>query len=188
MASDMKSGVPTGRRALRKVATKRLTVCAVLTALGVCISWLGSLVGVLDLCTPLLTALLLVPIVIEYGKGYPFGVWLATVILALLLLPNKSPAAVYLVFGYYPILKAYLERLRPLPCRLLKQLIFAAVDLALVYGSNLVVGVQEDVPTWYNAALLVGGYLVLNLVDIALTRLISAYVFKYRPRFAKWMR
>ena len=187
MASDMKPGAPHGRGSARRAATKRLTVCAVLSALGVCIAWLGSLIGVLDLCTPLLTSLLLVPVVIEYGKGYPWGVWLATTILSLLLLPSKSPAAVYLVFGYYPILKAYLERLRPLPCRLLKQLLFAAVDAALVYGSNFIIGVEEDLPVWYNVALLVGGYLVLNLVDIALTRLISAYVFKYRSRLAKWM-
>ena len=36
-------------RSERKKATKRLTVCAILSALGVALSWLGSLVGVLDL-------------------------------------------------------------------------------------------------------------------------------------------
>ena len=60
-------------RAEHKKATKRLTVCAILSALGVALSWLGSLVGVLDLCTPLIASLLLVPVVIEYGKGYPWG-------------------------------------------------------------------------------------------------------------------
>lgn len=175
-------------RAERKKATKRLTVCAILSALGVALSWLGSLVGVLDLCTPLIASLLLVPVVIEYGKGYPWGVWLSTAILSLLLLPNKSPAAVYLVFGYYPILKAYLERLRPLTCRALKQLLFVAVDLVLVFGSNFIVGVEENMPPWYTAALVIGGYLVLNLTDLALTRLISAYIFKYRDRFSKLMK
>ena len=94
---------PKRRRTERRARTKRLTVCAMLTALGVTLSWLGSLVSVLDMCTALFTALLLVPVVIEYGKGYPWGVWLATTVLALLLLPNKTPAAVYLAFGYYPI-------------------------------------------------------------------------------------
>ena len=168
--------------------TKRLTVCAILTSLGVTLCWLGSLVGVLDLCTPLLTSLLLIPVVIEYGKAYPWGVWLSTALLSLLLLPNKSPAAVYLVFGYYPILKAYLERMRPLPCRLLKQLLFVTVDVALFYGSNFIMGVEENLPPWYNAVLLLGGYLVLNLTDLALTRLISAYIFKYRPKFSKLMK
>ncbi len=187
MATNQKPSAP-HRRTARKTATKRLSVCAVLSALGVTLSWLGSLVGVLDLCTPLLTALLLVPIVIEYGKGYPWGVWLVTTVLSLLLVPNKSPAAVYLVFGYYPILKAYLERLRPLPCKLLKQLLFLAVDAVLLYGSHFIIGVEESLPPWYSAVLAVGGYLVLNLTDLALTRLISAYIFKYRPKFAKLMK
>ena len=100
------------RRADRRRATKRMAVCAVLTAVGVVISLLGSLVGLLDLCTPLFAALLLVPIVIEYGKRYAWSVWLATALLSLFLLPNKSPAAIYLVFGYYPILKEKLERLK----------------------------------------------------------------------------
>ena len=175
-------------RAERKKATKRLSVCAILAALGAALSWLGSLVGVLDLCTPLIASLLLVPIVIEYGRGYPWGVWLSTAILSLLILPNKSPAAIYLVFGYYPILKAYLERLPLFSCRLLKQLLFIAVDLALVFGSNAIVGVEESMPPWYTAALVIGGYLTLNLTDLALTRLISAYIFKYRARFSKLMK
>ena len=172
----------------QKTATRRLSVCALLCALGVTLAWLGSLIGALDLSTPLITSLLLVPVVIEYGRGYAWGVWASTAILSVLLLPNKSPAAVYLVFGYYPILKAYLERLRPLPCRLLKQLLFAAVDLALVFGSNAIVGVEEIMPPWYTAALVLGGFLVLNLTDFALTRLISAYLFKYRPRISKLMK
>lgn len=176
-----------GRRADRRKATKRLAVCAVLTAVGVVIAWLGSMIGLLDLCTPLFTALLLVPIVIEYGKRYAWSVWLATALLTLFLLPNKSPAAVYLVFGYYPILKASLERLRPWVCRLLKTLLFIAVDAALVFGSAALFGVEEYLPPWYNAALAVGGLVVLWLVDLALTRLISAYIFKYRTRFSKWM-
>ena len=104
-----------------------------LTALGVSLSWLGSLVSVLDMCTALFTALLLVPVVIEYGKGYPWGVWLATTALALMLLPSKTPAAVYLVFGYYPIIKARLERL-PTPAMLCLPVLAARIWAAVLCG------------------------------------------------------
>ena len=174
-------------RADRRRSTKRLAVCAVLIALGVTLSWLGSLIGVLDLCTPFIAALLLIPIVIEYGRGYPWSVWLATAVLSLLLLPNKAPAAVYLVFGYYPILKAYLERLPRSACFICKQMLFLAVDALVLWGSSTLFGVEEHLPDWYPLALGIGGLIVLNLVDPALTRLISAYVFKYRSRVAKWM-
>ena len=178
---------PKSRRTERRARTKRLTVCAMLTALGVTLSWLGSLVSVLDMCTALFTALLLVPVVIEYGKGYPWGVWLATTVLALLLLPNKTPAAVYLAFGYYPIVKARLERLPTLVMRLLKLLVFIAVDAVLVITSCYLLGVQEQMPVWYPAALAALGLLTLGLTDLALTRLITVYLYKYRARVSKWM-
>ncbi len=184
----MQDRSPRNSRRLRRDATKRLAVCAVLTALGVTLSWLGSLVGVLDLCTPFLTALLLIPIVIEYGNGYPWGVWAATALLSLFLLPSKSPAAVYLIFGYYPILKSYLERLPRALCLLLKQLLFLGVDMALVFGSCYLFGVEDAMPHWYPVVLTAGGFIVLNLVDLALTRLISVYLFKYRSHIAKRMK
>lgn len=187
MASKTPNATPSSRRATRRQSTKRLAVCAVLTALGVTLSWLGSLVGILDLCTPFITALLLIPIVVEYGRAYPWGIWLATTVLSLLLLPSKAPAAVYLVFGYYPILKAYLERLPRLICMICKQALYVAVDIALILGSSVLFGVEEHLPDWYPLALGIGGFLVLNLVDVALTRLVSVYVFKYRGRVAKWM-
>ena len=179
---------PQSHRSERRARTKRLTVCAMLTALGVTLSYLGSLVNVLDLCTALLAAMLLIPIVIEYGKGYPWGVWLSTTVLALLLLPNKAPAAVYFAFGYYPILKAYLERLPLWLTRLCKQLLFIAVDVTLVIASCYLFGVEADMPAWYPAALIGGGLLTLNLTDLALTRLITLYLYKYRARVSRWIR
>ena len=178
---------PKSRRTIRRARTKRLSICAMLIALGVTLSWMGSLVGILDMCTALFTALLLVPIIIEYGKGYPWGVWLSTTVLTLLLLPNKTPAAVYLAFGYYPIIKAYLERLPLWLTRLLKQLVFLVVDAVLVITSCYLVGVQDAMPTWYPVALAVLGLITLNLADLALTRLITLYLYKYRARVSKWM-
>lgn len=177
---------PARRHAARRSAVKRLTVCAMLTSLGVIIVWLGAMVDVLDLCTAALAAMLTIPVVIEYGKTYPWGIYAATSVLSLLLLPNKMPAMVYVLFGYYPIVKAYLERLRPLACRLCKQAVFVVAEVAVIWLSDVIVG-ADVMPPWYHAALFVAGFLVLNLFDFALTRLITLYVIKYRPRLSKWM-
>ena len=175
------------KRPSRRTRSKRMATCALLCALGVVVSLLGSLADLLDLCTPFFAALLLVPIVIEYGRRYAWSVWMATAILCLVLLPNKSPAIVYLAFGYYPILKAILERLRPALTLIFKLILFVAVDLAIVFFSNALVGVSKDMPPYFNAVLCAGGLLVLWLVDLCLSRLITIYIFKYRPRFSKWM-
>lgn len=178
---------PPRKSEVRRQRIKRLTVCAMLSALGVTLSYLGSLIDLLDLCTAAFCAMLIIPVVIEYGKGYPWGIYAATGVLTLLLLPNKMPAVVYLLFGYYPIVKAYLERMRPLWCRLLKELLYLAVTVAVLLASDLLVG-TEVMPPWYHVAVFVLAIVTLNIFDIALTRLITLYVMKYRPRISKWMR
>lgn len=184
---DRYNSRPQRRSEVRRLRVKRLTVCAMLSALGVTLAYLGSLVELLDLCTAAFCAMLVIPVVIEYEKGYPWGIYAATSVLSLLLLPNKLPAVVYLLFGYYPIVKAYLERMRPLWCRLLKELLYVAVTVAVLLASDLLVG-TEVMPPWYHVTVFALAIVTLNIFDVALTRLITLYVMKYRPRISKWMR
>ena len=57
----------------------------------------------------------------------------------------------------------------------------------LVITSCYLLGVQEQMPVWYPAALAVLGLVTLGLTDLALTRLITVYLYKYRARVSKWM-
>lgn len=98
----------------RSANIKRMTISAMLIALGVLFLFLGSLLDVLDLSTAALASLLVVYAVIELRGAYPFALWLGTSLLGLLLLPQKSPALFYALFaGYYPIAKAALEKHLP---------------------------------------------------------------------------
>lgn len=177
---------PSSPRKQRRRRTKRLAICAMLSALGVVILYFGALLEVFELCVVALTAMLMVPIVIEYGRGYPWGIYLTTTVLSLLLLPQKMPGVVYLLFGFYPIVKAYLERLPRWICFICKQGIFILIEAAVVVASNLILGV-EDMPLWYNASLILLGYATLVLFDLALTKLITLYVRKYRDRLSRLM-
>jgi len=94
-----------------KKSTKRLTLCAVLTALGVVVLSLGSLLEVLDLSAAALAGMLVVIVVIEVGGPWPWLVWAATGFISLLL-PLKTAAVFYLIFaGYYPILKEKIDEI-----------------------------------------------------------------------------
>ena len=93
--------------------TKHLTVSAMLSALSVIILALGSVMEVLDITTAVAASLLCIYAVIEIGGAYPWGIWIVTSILSLLLLPVKTPAIFYALFaGFYPILKEKLEKLK----------------------------------------------------------------------------
>jgi hypothetical protein len=63
---------------------KRLTVSALLCSLGVVILYFGSLLDVFELCVVALAAMLLVPVVIEYGRGYPWAIYIGTSLLSIL--------------------------------------------------------------------------------------------------------
>ncbi len=168
--------------------TKRLTVSAMVSALSVVILYLGSFIEVLDLTMAVTASLFITVMVIEYGKGAPWSVFLVTSVLSLILLPQKLPALMYaLFFGYYPIIKEYVERI---PSKLLswaiKLVIFAFATALLLLLSKLFVP-EVDMPM---GALMTGAFIVLSalmlfLYDVALTRIITYYIVKLRHRFKK---
>ena len=176
----------TSPRKQRKLRTKRMAVCAMLCSLGVVILYGGALLDVFELCVVAIASFLIVPVVIEYGRAYPWIVYLTTTVLSLVLLPQKMPGAVYLIFGFYPIVKAYAEQLPRAICYLIKQLIFILAEILLIAASHFLIG-AEDMPLWYNALLFVMGFVTLNLFDIALSRLITVYIKKYRQRIGRLM-
>ena len=156
-----------------------------LIAVGVVAIVLGSLLDVLDLCTAAFTALLCVVVMIEYGKLYPWGVYLATALLSLMLAPQKGAAMVYAAFGYYPILKAYIERLPRVAEKVVKGALFLTLELILITLTDLITGADELMPWYYYAVLYVMGFATLWLYDVLISRLVSRYLAQWRERVKK---
>ncbi len=169
-------------------STKRLTVSAMISALSVTLLYLGSFIEVLDITMAVIASLFSAVMVIEYGKGAPWSVFLVTSTLSLILLPQKLPALMYaLFFGYYPIIKEYVEKTRSkLLSWAIKLVIFAFATALLLLLSKLFVA-EVDMPagTFMTVAFVVLSALMLILYDLALTRMISYYIFRLRQRFKK---
>ena len=159
-----------------------MALCAVLSALGVVLLYLGSFIEVLDLSVALLASLAIVVLVIERGGAYPWMTYCVTALLSLLLLPNKVPALVYACFmGFYPILKEKIEGLRLRPVRVLIKLIAFNLSVLLMWFVARVV--MGEVTIGAHVAVVWG---LLNGVflfyDYALTVLISSYLRVWRKR------
>ena len=185
MHTPDQENAPRTRRSEQKKRTRRLAVCAVLIALGVVVIMLGSLLDVLDLCTAAFVALVCVAVKIEYGRGYPWAIWAATAILALLLAPQKGAALVYAAFGYYPILKAYIERLPRVPAAAIKCGLFMLIEVVMITLTDLITGAEDVIPPAMYAALYMAGFVTLWLYDILVTRLITRYLLRWRERIKK---
>ena len=167
----------------RRKATRQLTVAAILVALGVVLLLLGTLVEVLDISAAAISSLLVVLAVIELKGKYPYLVYAATALLALLLIPGNA-AVMYLLFaGYYPILKEKLEGHLSRPVAwVLKLAIFAVGCLAVFFVTVKLLLVSYTFATWHLLAIPLLA-VVFVLYDVAMTRLITAYFVRWRRHF-----
>lgn len=164
--------------------TKRIALLAMLSALGVVILYIGSLISVMDISMAVLVSLLGVIAVIEYGKGSAFLTFAVTSVLALILLPQKSPALMYvLFFGYYPILKEQFEKQKKLVSWVLKEVVFNVALVIIVIALHKIAFVGADIPLPLYLIGIALCELVFPLYDVALTRLISFYLYSLRRRF-----
>lgn len=168
----------------RSERTKRLAVCAMLSALGVVALYLGAAIEVIDISMAVIASLFAVIAVIEYGAGAGWSIYAITGLLSAVLLPNKFPALMYLLFfGFYPIIKEKIERLMSKIAQwALKELIFNVCLVLLMIIGNYVLMI--DMRAWFALEIiffaLANGTFVIY--DIALTRLISLYIFRIRKK------
>ena len=172
-----------------RVRTRRLAISAILAAIGVILLYLGAMIEVLDLSVVVLASLVCVLAVLEMGGAWPWLIYATVSVLSLVLLPQKTPAVLFLLFGgCYPILKAYFERRGRVLAWTLKLLSFnLALVLAFFIVKELFLLPEGDslawlsLPLWY-AILVVAGNAVFVLYDVALSRLIRGYLYRLRDR------
>ncbi len=124
-------------------STKKLTFSAVLVALGVLFMVLGAVFDILDLSASALASLLVVFAYIEIGAPYVFFVWIATTILSAVFYPGSLMwLSYFLIFGIYPILKWYIERL-PRGVWILVKLVYANLAaIAVGFLSSKLLGIE----------------------------------------------
>ena len=180
--------------------TKKMALGAILSALGVVFLLLGSLIETLDLSMAALASFFCIFAVIELGGKYPWLIYAVTSLLSLLLVPYSMGGWFYLLFfGYYPILKEKLEKLKRPISWIIKVAVFnlalligILIAFFLFFGQTEEKGIidaftyvfgGEGAGVW----MAVGIYLLANVVfivyDVALTRLITFYFIKLRHRF-----
>ena len=178
--------------------TKKITLSAILSALGVTFMYLGAFIQVLDLSVVAIASVLVVFARIEIGTPYDWAVYLVTGTLSLIFLGNLNlliPALYFLFAGMYPILKAYFERLpRRSLAYLIKGVYFALIDgilltLAvffseLLFGAPLFTGGLAPYTSVLLAALYVLVIFMCFIYDLLLSQLVVIYMMKIRPKIA----
>ena len=170
--------------------TKKLTVSAITVALSVVLMILGAVFEPLDLAVACIASVLVAFVYIEIGSPYTWLVWLCTSLLSALVYSASLMWIFYLfVFGAYPMVKGYVERL-PRALWLPLKLLFAAATYTILYltvsfvlGVELVSGELFGLPTWV-VYLLTALLALIAFVayDVFLTAGIRLYLRRMRPK------
>ena len=168
--------------------SRKVALCGVLCGLAVVVLLLGGLFSLAVYCAPLLAMAVLLPVLEEYGPGTAGAAYGAVAILALLLVPDRETALVYVFFGWYPILRPRIAALPSLPVRLVCRLGVCGLSMFLLYGVTIrllgLTAVTEELGGgWLTAALAAMGCAVFLLLDLALGRLMVLWRRKLRRRF-----
>lgn len=172
----------------RKSNTRELVLSAILCAFSVLLIFLGSVIEVMDLTAAMLASILTAVVLIEAGKSWPWLTYAVVSVLSFLLIPNKLPAIIFVLTGYYPIIKQRLERLNALFSWILKLLVFNVLMTAFIFiCSSFFPGVDLLlIPSISRGANIAVGYALGNAVfvlyDFALSKLITYYIFVLRDR------
>ena len=163
--------------------TLALTISALLSALGVILLALGSLLETVDLSVAALASFFVIYAVIELKGAYPWMMWIVTAGLAWLLLPQKSPALFYTLIGFYPILKEKAERLHPVLSWVVKLVCFHLEGLLAYLGFRfLLTASSVETRVWMLALFYLLALACFILYDLVLSRLITFYLVKLRSR------
>lgn len=167
--------------------TKKLTFSASLVALGVLFMTLGAVFTVLDLTTAVLASLLVAFAYLELGSPYTWLIWLATALLSFIFFPGSFMWLTYLlVYGVYPILKGYIERL-PRPLWVIVKLVFVNISMTvmLLFSEALIghsfFGDTSDIPFDPRIVYAVM-WVLLNAAFLLYDRLIVVMVVWYNQR------
>ncbi|MBQ9848522.1 MAG: hypothetical protein IJO64_05660 [Clostridia bacterium] len=164
-------------------SAKKLAFAGIFTALAFIFMFLGSVFQTLDLSASALASLVVLIAFIELGKGWAFGIYAASSVLGIFLLPNKTAALVFACFvGFYPIVKAWLNAIRPKWLSYVARIsLFNLILTLLVLAASKLLG-----PGWFGgpSALL---YPICNVTfivyDLALEKLPAFYSQRLKKLF-----
>ena len=172
----------------------KIALGGLLTARGVVLMFLTGLIPIGTYALPAIAGVLLIVAVIEIGAKWAWMIYAAVAVLSLLFAADKEAALLFvLFFGYYPVLKSFLERISNKVLSWISK--FAVFNVAVVACFFLAVNflqLPEDSFTVFGIYLpwvfLILGNAVFLIYDIALSGLVATYVEKLHHRVTKTLK
>lgn len=166
------------------------------SALCLLLMFMTGLIPFATFALPAMAGIVLVAVVVEMGRSTALLVYVAVSLLSLFMSPDKEAAMMFIgFFGFYPVVKGLLDRIRQRPLRMLCK--FAVFNVAIVASYWVIINlfglteILEEMGTFGSWSLFVTwllGNVVFVVFDFALGRITWAYENVLRYRFFRWVR
>lgn len=173
--------------------SRRIALAGVFGALALALMLAGGVLPLATFAAPAIAGILIMPVAIEFGRKTGCLLYAAIGLLSLLLVPDREMSLIFLCFfGFYPLLKTDLERLRARAARLFTKLaVFNACVVGMyaailfVFPIPAVAAEFAEMGVWLAGALLALGNVTFLIYDVAVARIVSLYCARLRPRLMR---
>lgn len=162
--------------------TRKIALGGICTALAVIFMFGASFVPGIELTLFLISSLFTAAMVIEAGPAGGAGVFAASSLLGLILIPNKLMIIPYVFcYGYYAILKFYVEKIKSGAVQMLiKVIYFAALICSGMLLFRSVLASSIHMPDYPVIVLIIAGVVMMILYDFVMTFLINWYIRRFK--------
>lgn len=171
---------------------KQWALSGVFCALACVMMLLGGIFPLATFACPMLACVCLIPVDYECGTRLAVIAYAVVSTLSVLLVPEKETALVFVFFGYYPIVKKYIDKLNFFILRALIKFVCFNASIAVMYSLIIFVFKFEAVSNEFRqtgTVLLIATLVLANitfvLFDILLKRFVLIYAVKIRKIFFK---
>lgn len=165
--------------------SSKIAFCGMMAALSVVVMFLTGVVPVASIALPAVAGCFLIPVVVEAGVSWGFGVYAVCALLSFLLAGDREALLFYLFFfGYYPVLYAPLGKIQKKWLRItVKLLVFNAAMAAQVLASVFILGIPLETAGVLGIYAPIILWVLLNVVFVVYDRALDGLILLYINRF-----
>ena len=172
----------------------QVAFCGIAAALSTVIMLIAGVLPTATYALPALAGIFSIALVIELNVGWAFASFVVSAALSVLLVPDKSAVLLYcFFFGYYPILKALIERIKwRWLAYLVKFAVFNAAVIAAYFTATKLLSIAVGNIVIFGISipwvLLLSATAIFAVYDFAVSGLVVAYMKRLHPIFQNWLR
>jgi len=162
----------------------KAALCGLSTALSLVFMFFGGAVSIFAYVVPMILGVLMSMIAKTLGNGSAVSVFISTSVLSFILAADKECVLMYvLFFGYYPIIKPYIERIKS---KLISYILkFAVFNLSVFITEILCVYIFR-IPFFedggFSNLLVIAFAAAMNVIFILYDFMLNRFLILYRNR------